>query len=262
MFRQFLNLPSTWSSAALGSSSAAVPASGTIGVSNAPITDSTLWLDSHRELKGLLHEARLHIGKKDQAITPQDQHEASAAAKKCLIKAGGLLIALQSGLKEISDPTNKSVSEFIGEGELRRRRDLLSSARTERDALESLASATGKRLASENSRKPAPASTADRSALFGNGTKKIGSGRVLGAPLPETERTRELDNQGVLQLQQQLMQEQDQDLETLLQMVRRQKDIGLAIGEEVAIQNEMLKKLDEDMDRYVFSVYIIAERSS
>lgn len=74
-------------------------------------------------------------------------------------------------------------------------------------------------------------------------------GRVLGAPLPETERTRELDNVGVVQLQRQQMQEQDQDVDELSKIIRRQREMGLAIKDEVEVQNEMLNQMDKDADR-------------
>lgn len=73
-------------------------------------------------------------------------------------------------------------------------------------------------------------------------------GRVLGAPLPETERTRELDNEGVLQLQRDVMSEQDAEVEALAQIVRRQKEMGLAINDEVNRHIDMLDRLNEDVD--------------
>lgn len=75
--------------------------------------------------------------------------------------------------------------------------------------------------------------------------------RVLGGPAKETERTRELDNQGVLQLQKQIMQEQDEDAQDLALVVRRMREMGVAINQEIVEQNVMLGLLDEDVDRYV-----------
>jgi len=75
------------------------------------------------------------------------------------------------------------------------------------------------------------------------------SGRVLGGPAKETNRTRELDNQGVLQLQKQIMQEQDMDVEELNKTVRRMREVGVAINEELEDQNPLLEMMDEDVDR-------------
>jgi regulator of vacuolar morphogenesis len=74
-------------------------------------------------------------------------------------------------------------------------------------------------------------------------------GRVLGAPLPETDKTRELDNDGVLQLQRQVMRDQEQNVEGLRKTVTRLKELGVAVNEELVLQNELLGLVDEDTDR-------------
>ena len=75
------------------------------------------------------------------------------------------------------------------------------------------------------------------------------AGRVLGGPAKETERTRELDNEGVLQLQQQIVAEQDQDLVDLTAVVRRMRDMGVQINEELVYQNAMLDQFEGDVER-------------
>ena len=65
----------------------------------------------------------------------------------------------------------------------------------------------------------------------------------------ESDRTRALDNQGVLQLQKQMMREQDEDVMVLARAVARQKELGEQIQEELVVQNEMLGMLDEDVTR-------------
>ena len=65
----------------------------------------------------------------------------------------------------------------------------------------------------------------------------------------ETDRTRALDNQGVVQLQKQLMQDQDQDVEVLAQAVRKQHELGIQIQEELEVQKDMLTLVGEDVDR-------------
>lgn len=65
----------------------------------------------------------------------------------------------------------------------------------------------------------------------------------------ETAETRELDNQGVMQLQKQKMADQDLDVEELTRIVMRQRELGVAINQELEVQNEMLKRVDEDVDR-------------
>ncbi|KAF7589779.1 hypothetical protein BBP40_003841, partial [Aspergillus hancockii] len=131
----------------------------------------------------------------------------------------------------------------LGDGEVRRRKDLLINARKEKDGLEDLLNAMAAKSRVDN----AVASVQDKEALVGGASRKPArSGRVLGK---ETERTRELDNQGVLQLQRQTMDEQDQSVEELLKIIRRQKELGIAINEEVEIQNALLSMANEDAER-------------
>ncbi|KAH8423298.1 Qc-SNARE protein [Aspergillus melleus] len=228
------------------------------GAGGAAITDPTLWLDCYRDMKGHLHDARLHLTRRDQETTPQKQHESSARAKSSLVRAGSLIVALEEGLKNLGDGPEGPVGggdggkagrkvamggSGLGEGELRRRKDLLINARKERDGLEDLLNA----MAAKSRVDHAVASIQDKEALVGSaGKKPARSGRVLGK---ETERTRELDNNGVLQLQKQTMKEQDLDIEELRKIVNRQKELGISINAELEYQNELLKLADEDADR-------------
>ena len=237
-WRSFLNLPSNSSSK---SSLASTLHSAIAGLgSGAPITDPVVWLDHHRELKSQLHDARLALTRRDQASTPQAQHECSAQAKKCLVRAGTMIAALEQGLKTLSQ--DAWGNEKLGEGELRRRRDLVSSAKREKEGLENLLAA----MAAKAQLDKTVASAQDKYALIGSAGAPQKSGRVLGR---ETDRTRALDNQGVLQLQKQLMQEQDEDVMVLAQAVQRQKELSVNIQEELAVQNEMLGMVDEDVTR-------------
>lgn len=236
----FLSLPASWSS-----TSSHPTAVYTSGFSSGPITDPTIWLDSHRELKTMLHDARIFLLHRDQACAISEQHEASASAKRCLVKASALISALDSGLYEVT--TGRNSEKHTGDGEIRRRRDLVAAARQERDGLEDLANSLSAKAHALPSASSAP--TAERSALFGGNGGRSGARRVLGAPLQETQTTRELENVGVLQLQQQMMQDQDQGLEGLLKIVRRQKEMGIAIGAELETQTQMLGDLGEDVDK-------------
>ncbi|KAJ5667110.1 hypothetical protein N7507_002974 [Penicillium longicatenatum] len=253
-WRAFLNLPSAASASASAASSstrlhAAITDPG--NASNAPITDPTLWLDYFRDLKAHLHDARLALSRRDQETTPQKQHESSAQAKTSLVRAGSMISTLEEGLKNLSGraQSKNSATPSLGEGELRRRKDLLINARKEKDGLEDLSHA----MATKSKLDHAVASIQDKEALMNvgdsanNGRRTPAkTGRVLGK---ETERTRELDNEGVLQLQKQIMQNQDASVEDLMKIIIRQRELGTAIHEELNVQNELLKLADEDTDR-------------
>lgn len=260
-WRQFLGLPSTGggsvaSSPAIGVVEGRVPAINLHEANAAAATDPTTWTDLHREMKGHLHEARLQLARRDAANDSGGSSpglganqgstaalEAGASAKRALMRAASLLTALDGGLKSMGE------AKRLGEGELRRRRDLLAAARSERDGLEKLSSS----LASARGTREGTPSSGDKATLLSGAGESSSrarmGGRVLGAPLPETERTRELDNAGVVQLQRQQMQEQDQDVDELAKIIRRQKEMGLAIKDEVEVQNEMLDQMDRDVDR-------------
>lgn len=198
----------------------------------------------------------------------QRQHESSALAKSSLVRAGNGISALDAGLKEMGPSRDGRVNgngeagstsgkSGLGEGELRRRRDLVANAKKEKDGLEDLLNAMSAKRRIDS----AVASIKDKEALVGPGKngKPSGarSGRVLGK---ETERTRELDNEGVLQLQKQIMQDQDVNVEELRKIVARQHELGIAINNELEIQSELLKLTDEDADRLQAKVEVGKKR--
>jgi regulator of vacuolar morphogenesis len=263
-WRSFLNLPSTGASSASSARKELVEANQRLGIgSNAGqvASDPGIWLDLQREMKGQLHDARLFLGRRDAATTAQGQYEAGANAKRCLVKAAGLIGNLEEGLKILSEGEKRGEGGRVGAGELRRRRDLLGSAKVEREGLEKLAVnlAVKNQNVKGEGNGGAAATAQDKNALFGPGVSRP-SGRVLGAPVPETDKTRELDNEGVVQLQKQMMQDQDLDVEELGKIVRRQREMGLVIHGELELQNEMLKRVDEDVDRVGRKIDIAKKR--
>lgn len=234
-WRSFLNLPISTTS----NTASALHGAITTGTS---VTDPVVWLDCHRDLKSQLHDARLQLTRRDQAASAQAQHECSAQAKKCLVRAGTMIVTLERGLKD--------QGWDLGDGEIRRRKDLVASAKKEKEGLENLLNA----MVAKSQLDKTVASVADKTALVGTAPKQ---GRVLGK---ETGRTRELDNQGVLQLQKQLMEEQDQDVDELAKVVRRQRELGVAIQEELAVQKDMLEMLDEDVTRVSGKIDVARKR--
>ncbi|KAL6250953.1 hypothetical protein RBB50_001161 [Rhinocladiella similis] len=251
VWRSFLNLPSTLSTQTSSKASTlhsviTGPAGG-----GAPITDPVLWLDCHRDLKAQLQDARLSLTHRDQASTPQKQHEAGAAAKSSLVKAGTMIKALEEGLENIQKASEGWGGQKLGEGEIRRRKDLIATAQKNKDGLENLLNA----MVTKSKLDHAVATVQDTQSLMG--AKPKSGGRVLGK---ETAETRELDNQGVLQLQKQKMAEQDLDVEELRKIVQRQKELGIAINQELEVQNEMLGMVDEDVDRVQGKINIAKRR--
>ncbi|KHN97081.1 SNARE complex subunit [Metarhizium album ARSEF 1941] len=240
-WRAFLNLPSA------STTSSAVSAAGMVRPAATGAADPQTWLDMYRELKQHLNEARQCLSRRDAASDTGNSKaaaEAGAAAGRVLLKAGTTVTSLSDGLRKIQE------SNRLGEGELRRRRDLVSNARMERDALEKLS--TTLFIASSSGSHPRGSPTvntaaAEKATSFRSA--RPATGRVLGAPLPETAQTRELDNEGVLQLQKREMAAQDEAVDKLADIIRRQKAMGIQIKNEVDAQSEMLAALDSDVDR-------------
>jgi regulator of vacuolar morphogenesis len=229
------------------------------------VRDSSDWLDKHGDLKASLQDARRWLTAREQATAAMAQHEAAANAKKSLIRAGTLISALEEGLGRLSGASGDAWSgEKLGDGEIRRRRDIISGLRKEKDGLESVLNSMAVKAAQSGSGSSATPSTSSaavtqeqKAGLF-KGAKPTGR-RVLGAP-QETERTRELDNDGVLQMQKQIIQEQDEDLVDLTTVVRRMKEMGVAINTEIVEQNAMLGMLGENVERVDGKVKIAKKR--
>lgn len=318
VWRAFLNLPSTGgggggftgsiaSSSGISAQAGGAAAGGSRGVQTivnlaAQARDPSAWLELHRQARQALHDARLHLARRDAAaasgsgggggigafpgdaaavatMLPQQALEAGAAAKKSLVRAGTLLAALGDGLRALEAEQQREQSQgagggkrkvLLGDGEVRRRKDLLAAAKVEREGLEKLSAslaAAGSGRGRDGDEKLAGSSGgADRAALLGRpggggGGPRTG-GRVIGGPPPpETERTVELDNGGVLQLQKQMMQEQDDEVESLARVIRRQKEMGLAIHDEVERHKDMLDLLDEDVSRVQAKVAVAKNRA-
>ena len=258
VWRAFLNLPSSFANSTSSKAGALHSVITGPGGGGAPIADPVIWLDVHRDLKTQLQDARLNLTNRDQASTTQKQHEASAAAKSHLVKASSLITALEEGLTNIQKVAGGDWGgQKLGEGELRRRKDLIASARKDRDGLENLLNA----MATKSKLDQTVASVQQTSDLIGSASSthkpKVGGGRVLGK---ETAETRELGNQGVLQLQKQKMADQDLDVDELRKIVLRQKELGIAINQELEVQNDVLRMVDEDVDRVQGKIQIAKRR--
>ncbi|KAF2449918.1 hypothetical protein P171DRAFT_428044 [Karstenula rhodostoma CBS 690.94] len=221
------------------------------------VRDSTDWLDKYQEVKSNLQDARRWLTSREQATAATAQHEAGANAKKGLVRAGTLLSALEEGLNRLGSGGDGWGGDKLGDGEIRRRRDLIGTSRKERDGLESVLNTMAVKAAASGSTSSAPstnsaaATNEQKAGLFSRANQGASgrSGRVLGAPAKETERTRELDNEGVLQLQEQIIAEQDQDLVDLTTVVRRMKEMGVQINDELQYQNELLNQFGDDVER-------------
>ncbi|KAI0314473.1 hypothetical protein OF83DRAFT_1063769, partial [Amylostereum chailletii] len=249
-FRDFLGVPVGRQDP--GQSSAASNGGGG-GASYTSQFTSSSWLDEHIDLQARVRDIRADINRRDALGDRGDvagSHTANVQAKKKLAAALARVGVLAQGLGGLA-------GAGMAEGELQRRADMVGRLQDDCEKIGKMvtvARLSARGLGSAVERNPAASS--DRAALFEGGSG-AGSGfgrvtRVFGAKAGEpreTEQTRPLDDQGLVQLQQARMDQQDEHLSTLAAILQRQKQLGMAIGGEIALQNEMLDDLSNDVDR-------------
>jgi len=212
---------------------------------------SSSWLDEHMELQARIRDVRADINKRDAFSDRGDiaaSHKANVDAKKKLAGIISRVGTLGQGLSELG------MSGMSG-GELQRRTDMVAQLQDDCEKLGKMAivarqTSRGLGLGGGVSVAKNPAPDSDREALLGAPSLKPFA-RVFGAAPAkpqETEVTRPLDDRGLLQLQGQQIEQQDSQLSQLSTILQRQKQLGLAIGNELAVQIEMLDDLDNDVD--------------
>ena len=237
-FKEFLGVPLTRAGAALASAGpSALPRHFT----------PASWLDEHSELQARLRDVWADINKRD-ALSGQGDvssaHKSNVAAKAKLAGVLSRIGTLGKGLQELG-------MAGMNEGEIQRRTDMVARLQDDCERLGKVVS-----VARQPSRIPGgggvlgkvPASETSREALLGAQTAKPPR-RVFGAPLQETEATRPLDDAGLLGTQQVQIQEQDDQLDQLTTILRRQRQLGEAINNEIVQQIEMLDDLNSEVDR-------------
>ncbi|KAI1797824.1 Phox-like protein [Ganoderma leucocontextum] len=204
------------------------------------------WLDEHQDAQARVRDVRVDINRRDALSDAHDisgSHQANVQAKKKLAAILTRVGPLEDGLKALG-------LSGMSEGELQRRTDMVARLRDDCDKLAKIVTCRA------HDRNPALAT--DREALLGSppGSNSMPGGfsrpvaRVFGqkAKPVETEQTRPLDDQGLLQLQQTQVDQQDAHLAQLSTILQRQRGLGLAIHQEIKEQNEELDALTSEVD--------------
>ncbi|KAJ1856287.1 hypothetical protein GGH12_005365 [Coemansia sp. RSA 1822] len=239
------------------------------------------WLNDQRDVEQTVRDIRQSILRRENALTRNEisvSHQSLLQAKRQLADLGRSTKALESALEHIKPG--------LTSGELLRRQDMLMRLSEDRANLARIVmgpgvvTGTGDRAALMDGASSG-GGTARVIGRAGNGASSASSHRMPGAmpvrpqglaqqaaddssarqaprsrrifgntnPPQETNETRGLDNQGLLQLQDERMQEQDQIATDFSALLRRQREMGIAIGNELDLQNQLLTELDQDMDR-------------
>jgi len=221
-----------------------------------PEFTSSSWLDEHMDVQALVRDIRADVNRRDGFSDRGDvgqAHATNVQAKKKLAGALARVGSLVGGLDALA-------LRGMSEGELQRRTDLVARLQDDCEKLAKMltvARHTSRALGGGGGGSPAPpAGSSDRAALLGSsgGPAAVSAkpiARVFGVPQPpkETEVTRPLDDHGLLQLQQVKMDQQDAQVTQLATILQRQKQLGMAINNELAQHIELLDGLSNDMDR-------------
>lgn len=181
---------------------------------------SPLWLAEHSNLLDLSRSIRSSLSKRDallQSGNPSGGHIAHSQAKKDLTVLVERIGSLAIGLEDISK------TERVGEGELKRRNDLVVKLQDECVSLGRLIAsarqptAAGSSLSGGREGEDVGPPSAQRAALLGAAAQGHRTVRTLGGPPAgvETEETRPLDGGGLMHLQQTKINQQDSMLTQL-----------------------------------------------
>jgi regulator of vacuolar morphogenesis len=195
--------------------------------------DPSLWTQELDSLVSFLSEIRSFLNDRDKLVQKGDTTQAQASkfqARK------GIRLALETHDRLLD---SLSANSSLSAGEVQRRKDLLLNIRNQLTEMD---------RSSQQASSSAQQSSRARTELLGTSPGTGRTTRKFGVAL-ETEQTRVLDNQGLLQLQQQQLQSQDHMLDSLVDVVRRQKEIGLTISNELEIQNQLLNQVNDQVDR-------------
>jgi regulator of vacuolar morphogenesis len=195
--------------------------------------DPSLWTQELESLVSFLSEIQAFLNERDKLVQKGDTTLAQASkfqARK------GIRLA-----QETHDRLSEALTgnHSLSAGELQRRKDLLLNIRSQLNEMD---------RSSQQSSSNVQEKSRARSELLGTSPGGGRTTRKFGVAM-ETEQTRVLDSQGLLQLQQQQLQTQDNMLDSLVDVVKRQKEIGLTISNELEIHNQLLNQVNDQVDR-------------
>lgn len=197
--------------------------------SNMNYEPAAVWAKATSEVRTMIQNARESTG---------------VEGRRLILNARARLRELESSLRD---------DKGLGEGEYTRRRNVVLDLS---NALAKVESSTNNRFGNmsesastggvNSSHMPGEkGAVAPANSLFGNSFKPKANRRVLGAG-GETDRTRQLNNSGLITLQNDEMQQQDQIIENLRKTIRTQRELGEQIHDELEYHNRLLDGLDQD----------------
>eukprot|EP00040_Diaphanoeca_grandis_P030572 m.180914 g.180914 ORF g.180914 m.180914 type:complete len:239 (-) comp32040_c3_seq1:135-851(-) len=188
------------------------------------------WISSYEQATAKADEITAAINERDRlARTGQNASKVTSQVRRLVAEVSQSIVRLEDSL-------NTAGREYhITDAEFNRRQNLVSTLKGRKDQLASSFQREGGNMSGGG----------DRNQLFGD--QESGGGRRPARE--EDESTRGRDSHGLLERQQMVMRDQDDGLDILAASIARQKNMGLAIGNELDDQDEMLDELGDAMDR-------------
>ncbi|GAA6031801.1 hypothetical protein JCM8097_001996 [Rhodosporidiobolus ruineniae] len=214
----------------------------------------TTWMAKRTAAEDLVRTLRAQLDKRDALLldSSSSAHAVAREVKSGLVDAVRRLSELTRGLEALA-------KQGMTEGEVQRRGAMVQRLQADVEELGKKAG-SGPRVGAARTMpggyggggRDEPPPSATRTALLGGAgkapTRVLGAAAAAGGSL-ETPETRPLDNGGIMQLQQQYMDDQDSKLEGLTAALRRQRHLGEMINQELALQEDVLNSLESGTTR-------------
>ena len=195
--------------------------------------DPTKWLQEHESLVGFVYEIRSQKNARDHLVS---RGNTSGAQNSNFQMRKGIKIAKE----KLDLLTNSLDNGNIAPGELQRRKDLLANTANDLIQLEK------QNVVRAND--PSKEKSTEKNKLFeipvGSFTRKAG----IPTRIMETEQTRMLDNQQLLTMQDDQMKKQDEIITTITNVVKRQREIGMAISDELDAHANLLDQVKDKIE--------------
>ena len=220
------------------------------------------WNSTQRDVELKLANLRSMLRRRDSTSSYRALNDASQNSKDLR----GQLTDAISSVENLERILANDVRSGLGEGEIRRRKDFLRNIWSDIRKLEQQVdkALNVKSVGGNSTPKPlTPSQRSERTLLFTPSTAPMVSASIVASQSParpvskrvfgnsalEMEETRNVSNPGLIALQNEMMEQQDRQLETLSTAIQRQKELGMIIGEELDQQNKLLGEMEGDVER-------------
>ena len=212
------------------------------------------WSEELSEQMSTARSIRAQFSKRDVIMADPSSSVPGSEIRQLSVDAKIRLASLVTATTKLTNGLSELGKKGLVQAELRRLTDGLTKLQDEVELLGKMAVAS-RRLpptasVSSTSAPAKEASPSARNDLLGSAAAR--PARVLGkkaGPAAETDVTRPLDHEGLMQLQQTQMDEQDERLDAITAVLRRQRLIAGNIHEELVEQNELLGQLETEVDQ-------------